>query len=91
MGFINNIRDALVKSLQGDIDSLLGDETLQKLGVPYPEGFDLEANKNLEVQAAEIVKSLKDAGVEVMPNTEIVALISYLQRLGTDIKATAAN
>jgi cytochrome c oxidase cbb3-type subunit I/II len=63
--------------------------TLQKLGVPYPEGFDLEANKNLEAQAAEIVKSLKDAGVEVMPNTEIVALISYLQRLGTDIKATA--
>ncbi|MDI1322860.1 MAG: cytochrome-c oxidase, cbb3-type subunit I [Algoriphagus sp.] len=63
--------------------------TLQKLGVPYPEGFDLEANKNLEAQAAEIVKRLKDAGVEVMPNTEIVALISYLQRLGTDIKATA--
>jgi len=65
--------------------------TLQKLGVPYPKGFDLEANKNLEIQADKIVKSLEGAGVEVMPNTEIVALIAYLQRMGTDIKATAAN
>jgi len=30
MGFINNIREALVKSLQGDIDALTGDETLEK-------------------------------------------------------------
>ncbi len=65
--------------------------TMQKLGVPYPEGFDLEANKNLEAQADKIVKGLKDSGVDVLPNTEIVALIAYLQRLGTDIKATAAN
>lgn len=60
--------------------------TLQKLGVPYPEGFDQEATADYEAQAAKIVANLKDAGVEVAPNTEIVALIAYLQRMGTDIK-----
>ncbi|GAB3221717.1 cytochrome-c oxidase, cbb3-type subunit I [Algoriphagus aestuariicola] len=67
--------------------------TLQKLGVPYVEGFDLAATAEYEKQAAQVVANLKDAGVEVAPNTEIVALIAYLQRLGTDIKQkpTAAN
>jgi cytochrome c oxidase cbb3-type subunit I/II len=67
--------------------------TLQKLGVPYPEGYDQQATADYDAQAAKIVANLKEAGVEVAPNTEIVALIAYLQRLGTDIKqpATAAN
>jgi Cbb3-type cytochrome oxidase, cytochrome c subunit len=65
--------------------------TLQKLGVPYPEGYDQQAMADLESQADQIVTNLKDAGVEVLPNTEIVALIAYLQRLGTDINATASN
>ncbi|MFC3881930.1 cytochrome-c oxidase, cbb3-type subunit I [Algoriphagus namhaensis] len=65
--------------------------TLQSLGVPYPEGFDQEATADLEAQAHKVVANLKDAGIEVMPNTEIVALIAYLQRLGTDIKAPTAE
>jgi cytochrome c oxidase cbb3-type subunit I/II len=67
--------------------------TLQKLGVPYPEGFDQQATADYEKQAAKVVANLKEAGVEVAPNTEIVALIAYLQRLGTDIKQqpTASN
>jgi cytochrome c oxidase cbb3-type subunit I/II len=66
--------------------------TLQKLGVPYPEGFDQEALADYNAQAAKVVANLKSAGVEVAPNTEIVALIAYLQRLGTDIKqATTSN
>lgn len=67
--------------------------TLQKLGVPYAEGFDQQAAADYEKQAAKVVANLKDAGVEVAPNTEIVALIAYLQRLGTDIKQkpTATN
>jgi cytochrome c oxidase cbb3-type subunit I/II len=65
--------------------------TMQALGVPYPEGFDEIALADLTKQAEGIVANLREAGVEVMPNTEIVALIAYLQRLGTDIKATAAN
>ncbi|MDX5320371.1 MAG: cytochrome-c oxidase, cbb3-type subunit II, partial [Bacteroidota bacterium] len=65
--------------------------TLQKLGVPYPEGFDQQATADYEAQAAKIVANLKEAGVEVASNTEIVALIAYLQRLGTDIKQTSAS
>lgn len=65
--------------------------TLQKLGVPYPEGFDQVATADYDAQAAIIVANLKEAGVEVAPNTEIVALIAYLQRLGTDIKQQAAT
>lgn len=67
--------------------------TLQRLGVPYAEGFDQLATSEYEKQAAKVVANLKEAGVEVAPNTEIVALIAYLQRLGTDIKQkpTASN
>lgn len=65
--------------------------TLQKLGVPYPDGYDEQANADLAVQAEQIVANLKSSGVEVMPESEIVALIAYLQRLGTDIKKTTAS
>jgi cytochrome c oxidase cbb3-type subunit I/II len=37
-------------------------------------------------QANLIVSSLKVAGIDTKPNKEIIALIAYLQRLGTDIK-----
>ena len=59
---------------------------MQILGVPYPEGFADEAIAHLDKQANEIAKDLKDNGIEVSPNKEIIAMIAYLQRLGTDIK-----
>jgi cytochrome c oxidase cbb3-type subunit I/II len=65
--------------------------TIQKLGVPYPEGYDQIVMGDVNAQAGKIVGNLKEAGVEVLPNTEIVALIAYLQRLGTDIKANTAE
>lgn len=61
-------------------------KALRKIGVPYEDGFEHRAVHDLETQAATIVKSLKADGIEVAPDAEIVALISYLQRLGTDIK-----
>lgn len=59
---------------------------LRTVGVPYEEGFEEIANEQLDKQAAEITANLKGDGIEVMPDTEIVALIAYLQRLGMDIK-----
>ena len=59
---------------------------MQTLGVPYPEGYDEIANDDLREQAEKIVASLKESGIETEWNKEIVALIAYLQRLGTDIK-----
>lgn len=59
---------------------------MQTLGVPYPAGFDKTANKALMVQADSIAADLKKDGIETLSDKEIVALIAYLQRLGTDIK-----
>ncbi len=59
---------------------------MQTLGVPYPAGYDLLANADLMKQAAQISASLKADKINTAPNKEIVALIAYLQRVGTDIK-----
>ncbi|MES2555768.1 MAG: cytochrome-c oxidase, cbb3-type subunit I [Bacteroidota bacterium] len=59
-----------------------------KLGVPYPKGFDKTANVSLMQQADSIVAHLKKDGIMSPANKEIIALIAYLQRIGTDIKGT---
>ena len=62
---------------------------LRKIGVPYPDGFENgNAQSAMSAQAAKIVENLKQGSItNVPPEREIVALIAYLQRLGTDIKA----
>ncbi|MEW6050393.1 MAG: cytochrome-c oxidase, cbb3-type subunit I [Candidatus Zixiibacteriota bacterium] len=60
---------------------------LQTLGVPYPPGYDKTANQDLAAQAVRISAGLKEANIASEPDREIIALIAYLQRLGTDIKA----
>jgi cytochrome c oxidase cbb3-type subunit I/II len=70
------------------------------LGVPYTQSEVDQASHLLKSQAAEIEQNLrqdpefvKNYGDANMKDKEIVALIAYLQRLGTDIKAgkTAQN
>ena len=63
---------------------------LRRLGVPYPAGFETEAAGNLRVQAERVAAGLKAAGQDAAPDREIIALIAYLQRLGTDIKSSNA-
>lgn len=58
-----------------------------RLGVPYPPGYAEEANKDLMIQAENISKELMKDGIQALPNSELIALIAYLQRVGTDIKA----
>jgi cytochrome c oxidase cbb3-type subunit I/II len=59
---------------------------MQKLGVPYPEGYDAIALDDLKKQAEEIAQELRDAGIkDADPNKEIIAMIAYLHRLGKDI------
>ncbi|GMV53775.1 MAG: cytochrome-c oxidase, cbb3-type subunit I [Chlorobi bacterium] len=61
--------------------------TMQRLGVPYPPGFEKQAVANLQQQAGEVAGRLSQAGIKgVDANKEIIALIAYLQRLGTDIR-----
>ena len=59
---------------------------MQTLGVPYPVGYDKIANKDLMQQAQKIAKSLATEKIETDSDKEIIALIAYLQRVGTDIK-----
>jgi len=59
---------------------------LRKVGVPYPIGYEEIAIDDLNEQANTVAKNLKIGGVETTPDREIIAVIAYLQRLGTDIK-----
>jgi cytochrome c oxidase cbb3-type subunit I/II len=60
---------------------------MKTLGVPYPDGYDKIANKDLAMQEEFIRNSLKKDKIETPGNKEIIALIAYLQRIGRDIKA----
>lgn len=59
---------------------------MQTLGVPYRDGYANIANFKLQEQADMIVADLLQNNIKVKSDKEIVALIAYLQRLGTDIK-----
>lgn len=58
---------------------------MRKLGVPYPVGFENISNDELLKQANEIAADIEKNGVKTGSDKEIIALIAYLQRLGTDI------
>ena len=62
-------------------------EAMRTMGVPYAEDFPAHANDHLSAQQDKIVASLKKDGIEAQKEMEIIALIAYLQRVGTDIKA----
>ncbi len=61
-------------------------KALRKIGVTYPEGYEEIANDELVNQADAIALDLQKNGIPAEPQKEIIALIAYLQRLGTDIK-----
>ena len=56
------------------------------LGVPYPPDYASRSVMEASVQAKSLTEELKSNGIVVQPDKEIVALIAYMQRLGTDIK-----
>lgn len=65
---------------------------LRSVGVPYAEGYEDIAIRDARAQAESIVASLRENGFEevdgipVSSDKQIIAMIAYLQRLGTDIK-----
>jgi cytochrome c oxidase cbb3-type subunit I/II len=63
---------------------------MRTLGVPYDQGAPARAVADMQTQAAGIVGRLSDSGMEVRAESQMVALIAYLQRLGTDIKTDEA-
>ncbi len=63
-------------------------EALRKVGVPYRDAYEASMYAELEAQSQQIQANLLESQIEVEPDREIVALIAYLQRLGTDIAVT---
>ncbi|MCC6700506.1 MAG: cytochrome-c oxidase, cbb3-type subunit I [Fluviicola sp.] len=74
-------------------------EAMQTLGVPYPKGYSTKALADLKKQAHTIAEDIvnnmapialkgttKEAKIKEIENKEVIALIAYMQRLGTDIK-----
>lgn len=61
---------------------------LKTLNTPYPDNYEDRAVSDLEAQAKVIATNLQKDGIELegLEKKEIIALIAYLQRLGTDIK-----
>jgi cytochrome c oxidase cbb3-type subunit I/II len=66
-------------------------EAMQTLGVPYEKGYQEVAVDSLMAQANLIAEDLRKGGIPIESDREIIALIAYLQRLGTDIKKKPAT
>ncbi|TNE53336.1 MAG: cytochrome-c oxidase, cbb3-type subunit I [Bacteroidetes bacterium] len=79
------------------IESKIG--AMRTLGVPYPEGYEKQALADLEKQALEVATDIVNnqpkeilqsvnvkQEINTIKNSEIVAIIAYLQRLGMDIQ-----
>ena len=63
----------------------------RKIGVPYAPMTAAEIQQACDTQASGIAGDLKNAGAEVPPEREIVALIAYLQKLGKAEKVAPAE
>ena len=75
-----------------DVSSLKAKiSAMRTLGVPYKEGYEELAETELMQQAEIIANDLLENGIVAESDKEIIALIAYLQRLGTDIKAEVVD
>ncbi len=73
--------------------AVVGDRmrALRKVGVPYTDEQIEGAQKSIDAQSKKIVANLATGSItNAPPDREIIAVIAYLQRLGTDIKAAPA-
>lgn len=64
---------------------------MRTMGVPYAPGYEKQALQDLTKQAEEIAQDLQKNGAPAQSDKEIIALIAYLQRMGTDIKGDTTN
>jgi len=60
---------------------------LQRLGHPYMDVTEDNVRSSMQSQGNGIVERLRSAGIETQWDREIVAMIAYMQRLGSDGKA----
>jgi cytochrome c oxidase cbb3-type subunit I/II len=73
--------------------TVIGDRmrALRRVGVPYTDLEIRDAQKSIRAQSKQGVANLATGSITNAPaDREIIALIAYLQRLGTDIKKAPA-
>jgi cytochrome c oxidase cbb3-type subunit I/II len=64
---------------------------LRKVGVPYTDEEIQNAQKSIAAQSQKVVANLAMGSITNAPaDREVIAVIAYLQRLGTDIEAMPA-
>jgi cytochrome c oxidase cbb3-type subunit I/II len=64
---------------------------LRTLGTPYPK-LSLQDIRDLTLaQAKNIAQELKDGGVHIAPQKEIIAVIAYLQALGKSLDVSQVS
>jgi len=62
-------------------------EALRKVGTPYDDEMMKDALVRLDRDAKRIAERVsRELGEPVEPDTEVIALIAYMQKLGSDIK-----
>ena len=61
-------------------------KAMRTLGVPYTQYEIDNGNNNLMAQSKIIADNLKKEGIALDSRKEMIAIIAYLQRMGTDIK-----
>ena len=66
-----------------DVDALPSKiSTLRTLGVPFPDWTEDEIRAQVEAQALEIARDLQSKDRFLEPNSQMTAVIAYLQQLG---------
>lgn len=69
-------------------------DVMRSLGVPYTDTEIAQASNEAKSQAIKITEELSSQGIDTsgeVAGKEIIALIAYLQRLGTDIKESSSS
>jgi cytochrome c oxidase cbb3-type subunit I/II len=77
-----------------DFDSIpLRVKAMQRLGVPYTDAQYLAAKEDAKAQAGKIAANLVDQSkneqLKDLRDKEVIAIIAYMQRIGTDYKKPA--
>jgi cytochrome c oxidase cbb3-type subunit I/II len=64
---------------------------LTMMKTPYSKEVIANPEKYYDLQTKEIAENLAKDGVTISPRSELIALIAYMQKLGTDIKKLSSE
>ncbi len=83
-----SIMPAYAFMLENDLDTsntAAKIRAMRTLGVPYDQGYEYRAVADMQIQAKRISDNLISDSIRISPRKEVIAMIAYMQRMGTDI------